>query len=66
MCHPDFPPDQLPDPEDPKLSEEQKVKILEIIDKRKVFIDEAFEIYGIIIDPANMKKNLGLRYIAKV
>ena len=66
LCHPDFPPDQLPDPEDQALSEEQRDKIGEIIKKRQEFIDETFEIYGIVIDCSNMKKNPGLRYIAKV
>ena len=66
LCHPDFSPEKLPNPEDPTLSEEQRVKIKELIKKRQEFIDETFEIYGIVIDPNNMKKNLGLRYIAKV
>ena len=66
LCHLDFPSDQLPDPEDQTLSEEQRTKIKEIIKKRQEFLDETFEIYGINIDSANMKKNLGLRYIAKV
>ena len=66
LCHPDFPPDKLPDPEDTTLAEELRIRIREILKKRQEFVDETFEIYGIVIDPANMKKNLGLRYIAKV
>lgn len=66
LCHPDFPPEELPNPDDPNLTEQQRIEIEKIVKKRQAFIDETLEIYGIIIDPGNMKKNLGLRYIAKV
>lgn len=56
----------LPDPNSPDIDEAERLEIIELMKNRDNFIREYKEKYGIELDPKRIKKNLGLRYLAKL
>ena len=58
--------DQLPELNDPLLSDQQRQYVRSVAESIKEYLDEVKELYGIELDPAKIKKNEGLRYVSKL
>jgi len=66
LCRSEEFPDQLPDADDPALTEAQRSSVKLLKERRRRFIELHRDIYGIELDEANIKRNDGLRYVAKL